>query len=61
MEHRQSIKGCRRFLERVWSLAEKVQDGDEYSKEHEALMHRTIKKVGEDVETASRRTPRSQR
>ena len=45
-----SIKGCRRFLERVWSLAEKVQDGDEYSKEHEALMHRTIKKVGEDAD-----------
>ena len=45
-----SIKGCRRFLERVWSLAEKVQDGDEYSKEHEAFMHRTIKKVGEDAD-----------
>ena len=51
-----SIKGCRRFLERVWSLAEKVQDGDEYSKEHEALMHRTIKKVGEDADSLKANT-----
>ena len=51
-----SIKGCRRFLERVWSLAEKVQDGDEYSKEHEALMHRTIKKVGEDADSLKSNT-----
>ena len=51
-----SIKGCRRFLERVWSLAEKVQDGNEYSKEHEALMHRTIKKVGEDADSLKANT-----
>ena len=51
-----SIKGYRRFLERVWSLAEKVQDGDEYSKEHEALMHRTIKKVGEDADNLKANT-----
>ena len=51
-----SIKGCRRFLERVWSLADKVQDGDEYSKEHEALMHRTIKKVGEDADSLKANT-----
>ena len=51
-----SIKGCRRFLERVWSLADKVQDGDEYSKEHEALMHRTIKKVDEDADNLKANT-----
>ena len=51
-----SIKGCRRFLERVWSLAEKVQDGDEYSKEQEALMDRTIKKVGEDADSLKANT-----
>ena len=51
-----SIKGCRRFLERVWSLADKVQDGDEYSKDHEALMHRTIKKVGEDADNLKANT-----
>ena len=51
-----SIKGCRRFLERVWALAEKVQDGDTYSKEHEVLMHRTIKKVGEDADNLKANT-----
>ena len=51
-----SIKGCRRFLERAWSLADKVQDGNEYSKEHEALMHRTIKKVGEDADNLKANT-----
>ena len=51
-----SIKGCRRFLERVWSLADKVQDGNEYSKEHEALMHRTIKKGGEDADNLKANT-----
>ena len=51
-----SIKGCRRFLERVWSLEDKVQDGNEYSKEHEALMHRTIKKVGEDADNLKANT-----
>ncbi len=51
-----SIKGCRRFLERVWGLAEKVQEGDSYSKEHEVLMHRTIKKVGEDADNLKANT-----
>ena len=51
-----SIKGCRRFLERVWALAEKVQDGDAYSKEHEVLIHRTIKKVGEDADSLKANT-----
>ena len=51
-----SIKGCRRFLERVWALAEKVTDGDTYSKEHEVLMHRTIKKVGEDADNLKANT-----
>ncbi len=51
-----SIKGCRRFLERVWALAEKVQDGDTYSGEHEVLMHRTIKKVGEDADNLKANT-----
>ena len=51
-----SIKGCRRFLERVWALAEKVQPGDSYSKQHEVLMHRTIKKVGEDADNLKANT-----
>lgn len=45
-----SIKGCRRFLERIWALKDKVQPGDAYAPAHETIIHRTIKKVGEDVE-----------
>ena len=51
-----SIKGCRRFLERVWALADKVQDGDTYSEQHEVLMNRTIKKVGEDADNLKANT-----
>jgi len=45
-----SIKGCRRFLERVWNLFDQVQPGDAYSGQHEILLHKTIKKVSEDIE-----------
>ena len=45
-----SIKGCKRFLERFWNLQENVKDGDEYSKDLEAMMHKTIKKVTEDID-----------
>ena len=45
-----SIKGCKRFLDRVWALSENLVDSDEYSKELEAKIHRTIKKVSEDIE-----------
>ena len=51
-----SIKGCHRFLERVWALADKVQDGDTYSEQHEVLMNRTIKKVGEDADNLKANT-----
>lgn len=44
------VKGCRRFLERVWYLAEDVKDGDSYRKESEILMHQSIKKVSYDYE-----------
>ena len=45
-----SIKGCKRFLERIWGLQETVAAGDGYSKELEGSFHRCIKKVGEDIE-----------
>jgi len=51
-----SIKGCRRFLERVWALKDKVQPGGEYSKEHETMIHRTIRKVGEDADNLKANT-----
>ncbi|MBR4036665.1 MAG: leucine--tRNA ligase [Oscillospiraceae bacterium] len=44
-----SIKGCARFLDRVWKLQDIVVDGDEYSKELETTFHKLIKKVGEDI------------
>ena len=47
----QSIKGCRRFLERVCALESEVKEGDQYSPENESMMHKTIKKVSEDIET----------
>lgn len=46
-----SIKGCKRFLDRVWSLQEVLVDGDEYREEIKSKMHKTIKKVSEDIES----------
>lgn len=44
------VKGCRRFLERVWKLQDILVDGDEYSEDLEVTMHQTIKKVSSDFE-----------
>ena len=52
----ESVKGCRRFLERVWGLSEHVVDGDAYSAALEGAMHRTIKKVTEDIENLKMNT-----
>ncbi len=46
-----SMKGCKRFLDRVWKLQEKVVDGEEYSDKLRSAMHKTIRKVSEDIET----------
>ncbi len=46
----QGVKGCRRFLDKVWRLQEIVVKGDGYSPQFETSMHRTIKKVTEDYE-----------
>ena len=51
-----SIKGCRRFLERVWGLTEILTDDEGYSAALEGAMHRTIKKVTEDIETLKMNT-----
>ncbi len=45
-----SIKGCRRFLERVWGLAEQPAAGSGYRPALEGSIHRTIKKVGLDID-----------
>ena len=44
------VKGCRRFLERVWKLQDMMTEEDAYSKELETKMHQTIKKVSNDFE-----------
>lgn len=44
------VKGCRRFLDRVWKLQEILTDEEGYSKEMEIKMHQTIKKVSNDFE-----------
>ena len=44
------VKGCRRFLERVWKLQTLLTEGDEYSADMEIKMHQTIKKVSGDFE-----------
>ena len=45
------VKGCRRFLERVWKLKDMVTDEEGYSADLETKMHQTIKKVSNDFET----------
>lgn len=44
------VKGCRRFLERIWKLQDILTDGDGYSSDMETKMHQTIKKVSSDFE-----------
>ncbi len=44
------VKGCRRFLERVWKLQDILVDEEGYSKDLEIKMHQTIKKVSSDFE-----------
>ena len=45
-----SIKGSKRFLDKVWTLSDKLTEGDSYRTELESAFHRTIKKVTEDIE-----------
>ncbi len=45
-----SVKGCKRFVDRIWNLQEIVTDGDEFSKVLSSSFHKTIKKVTEDIE-----------
>ncbi len=52
----QSIKGCKRFLDRVWGLADQILPGEGYRPELEIAIHRIIKKVGEDIEVLKHNT-----
>ena len=46
-----SVRGCKRFLDRVWRLQNTVVDGDAYRPELESSFHKTIRKVSEDIES----------
>ena len=46
-----SVKGCTRFIDRIWNLQEILTEGEEYSKELSSAFHKTTKKVTEDIET----------
>ncbi len=46
-----AVKGCKRFLDRVWNLHEgEIADGTDYSAANESAIHKTIKKVSDDIE-----------
>ena len=45
-----SVKGCKRFVDRVWALQDRITDSDDYSDALRSAMHKTIKKVTEDIE-----------
>jgi len=44
------VKGCRRFLDKLWRFQEKLGPGEGFSPQIENLIHRTIKGVGDDLE-----------
>ncbi|RVU54770.1 leucine--tRNA ligase [Anaerosphaera multitolerans] len=50
------VRGCRRFLERVWNLQSILVEGEEYTKELESSIHKTIKKVSTDYENLKANT-----
>jgi len=46
----ESVRGCKKFLDRVWNLSEKLKDGEGCSPDNELAIHRAIKKVSSDIE-----------
>ena len=44
------VRGCKRFIDRVWGMLDILADGDSYSRELESSMHKAIKKVSYDIE-----------
>lgn len=50
------LKGCKKFLDRVWKLQYKLNDSDNYTKELEIIINKTIKKVTEDIESLNYNT-----
>ena len=46
----ESIRGCMKFLDRVWNMQDFLVEGDEYSEKFEKMMHKAIQKVSSDIE-----------
>lgn len=46
----ESIRGCGKFLDRVWNMQDFLVEGDEYSPKFEKMMHKAVKKVTNDIE-----------
>ena len=56
-----SVKGCKRFLDKIWALAETVTDGDTaYSAANENMLHKTIRKVSSDIDQLKANTALAQ-
>ena len=51
-----AVKGCKRFLDRVWNLADQVTDEDGVSEKNAPIVHKTIKKVTDDIDTLKMNT-----
>ena len=45
-----AVKGSKRFLDRCWNLMDMCSDSEDYSKKNESIIHKTIKKVGSDID-----------
>ena len=52
-----AVKGCKRFLDRVWNLADQVTEEDGVSEKNAPIVHKTIKKVTDDIDTLKMNTP----
>ena len=51
-----AVKGCKRFLDRVWNLADQVTDEESVSEKNAPIVHKTIKKVTDDIDTLKMNT-----
>ena len=51
-----AVAGCKRFLDRVWNLAENAAESYDLTHANEAILHKTIKKVTEDIESLKMNT-----
>ena len=51
-----AVKGSKRFLDRVWNLMDRAEDDEEVSAKNEASIHKTIKKVGSDIDNLKMNT-----